>query len=50
MKLRNLTGINDEYEEPDEYDLKIQTDMESKEESAERFTAFIKKEIFNLKK
>jgi adenylylsulfate kinase len=44
-KVRNLTGVNDDYDVPTEYDLVINTYNEAVEESAGKFHDFIWNEI-----
>ena len=44
-KVKNLTGVNDPYEAPKNADLVIYTNMETKEESIERFYNYISQEI-----
>lgn len=40
-KIHNLTGINDPYEIPVDYDLRIKTDEEGEDESTEKLFRFI---------
>ncbi len=40
-KMKNFTGVDDPYEEPEQPELVIETDKETPEESAERILAFL---------
>lgn len=46
-KIRNLSGINDPYELPQNADLVIQTNLKSERESIETLYSFILKKILN---
>jgi adenylyl-sulfate kinase len=41
-EIDNLTGVNDPYEEPEDADLVLQTDVETPEQSAERVIALLR--------
>jgi adenylylsulfate kinase len=44
-KIFNLTGINDTYEEPEDYDLQVNTHLETTEQSVNQLMGFIIKQL-----
>ena len=40
-EIQNFTGVNDPYEKPEQPDIRVDSDNESAEESAQRIIAFL---------